>query len=89
MLPQVSWAVEKGYPVLVMNPNHDAAESMDDHALYVWQNYVLNSGFSKLFVIAHSAGGGCLTSIQTQFESSFYQQVSQIAYTDSFTIDKD
>jgi len=33
---------------------------MEEHALHVWENYILNSGFEKLLIIAHSAGGSCL-----------------------------
>jgi hypothetical protein len=46
-----------------MNPNHPEGGDMETHALHVWNDYVLNSGFGKLLVIAHSAGGGCLTAI--------------------------
>jgi hypothetical protein len=54
-----------------MNPNENSYEneripfngSMESHAKFVWRNYILNSGFSKLLVIAHSAGGGCLQAI--------------------------
>ena len=28
MLPQVNWAVEKGYPVLVMNPNQSETDGV-------------------------------------------------------------
>ena len=51
-----------------MNPNERVCngkrvpkmQSMDAHAYFVWENYILNSGFNKLMIIAHSAGGGCL-----------------------------
>lgn len=33
---------------------------MVDHCINVWKNYVENAGFSKLLIIAHSAGGDCL-----------------------------
>ena len=63
-----------------MNPNYNRDknesikhnEMMSSHAVHVWENYVLNSGFTKLLIIAHSAGGGCLTSIQTKFKDTFY-----------------
>ena len=67
--------------MIVMNPNYNRDdnnepikhnETMSDHAVHVWQNYVLNSGFDKLLIIAHSAGGGCLTSIMTKFKDTFY-----------------
>ena len=68
MIPQVYWALLKKILVIIMNPNENyykneiipLNESMESHAKFVWRNYILNSGFSKLLVIAHSAGGGCL-----------------------------
>lgn len=54
-----------------MNPNLSQDEKtgedipycddMDAHATIVWKDYVLNSGFEKVLLIAHSAGGGCVT----------------------------
>ena len=52
MLPQVNWAVEKGCPVLVMNPNQATtdgvkvlhSQTMIDHCKHVWRNYVADSG---------------------------------------------
>ena len=75
MLPQVDWAVNvKEYSVLVMNPNLSNDEktgeqipfcrNMQEHAVFVWEKYILDSGFENILVIAHSAGGGCLKSIQ-------------------------
>ena len=45
---------------------------MNAHADKVWEDYVEKSGFTKLLVIAHSAGGGCLSSIQKKFAATFY-----------------
>jgi len=72
-----------------MNPNHEAASSMNDHATEVWDRYIENSGFTKFLVIAHSAGGGCLTAIQKKYGENFYIDVESIAYTDSEIISKD
>ena len=65
-----------------MNPNYNMdpktgkaikhCETMEDHAVHVWQNYVLDSGFNKILIIAHSAGGGCLSEIQETFKDTFY-----------------
>ena len=81
MLPQIEWAKAKGYPVLVMNPNHNYDPetrekvpqngTMVKHALHMWRNYVAKSGFKKLYAIAHSAGGWCLEHIQVTFPSFF------------------
>ena len=61
---------------------------MQDHAYHVWKEYVEPAGFESILLIAHSAGGGCLTTIQQNFADTFYEKVKQIAYTDSWTISK-
>jgi hypothetical protein len=38
-------------------------KTMESHANYVWEKYVVPSKFKKFFIVAHSAGGGCLASI--------------------------
>ena len=68
-----------------MNPNYnvdpDTGEAIEnnsnkiDHACFVWENYVLNSGFKKIFILAHSAGGDCLNAIQDRFKSTFFDQI--------------
>lgn len=85
MMPQVEWAVQSGYPVIVMNPNQndDPAtkrkvpfnENMGKHAVHVWRNYIEPSGFEKLLVLAHSAGGGCVTEIIHEFPETFFLKV--------------
>jgi len=62
---------------------------MQDHAVWVWERYVKDAGFDKISIVAHSAGGGCLTAIQEEFKDSFYGMVDKIAYTDSWAISKD
>lgn len=37
--------------------------SMVDHADNVWFYHILNSGYSELYIVAHSAGGACLRAI--------------------------
>jgi len=59
-------------------------QTMESHCSFVWKKYVLPSKFKKLFVIAHSAGGWCLSSIQEKFADDFYNRVKKIALTDSF-----
>jgi hypothetical protein len=98
MLPFIDLAKRKDIAVLVMNPNYNRdpetgitipySHSMVDHAMFVWENYVVNSGFEDICVVAHSAGGACLQAIQRRFEDTFYNQVKKIAYTDSWVIHK-
>ena len=98
MLPMIDLCKKKGVSVLVMNPNYNRdpetgfiipySQTMTQHACFVWEKYVLNSGFQDISVVAHSAGGSCLQAIQTSFRDTFYQQVKKIAYTDSWVISK-
>lgn len=60
---------------------------MDSHSRFVWRHYVSPSKFNKFFIVAHSAGGGCLSSIQKSFQEEFYSRVCKVALTDSWTID--
>jgi len=84
-------------PVLVMNPNfnHDAetgqaipySSDMSEHARWVWE-YIRESGFDNVDIVAHSAGGGCLRDIMWTYDDSLWDQVKQIAYTDSWVVNK-
>ena len=65
-----------------MNPNYNVDpktgykvplnDTMENHACHVWKNYIENSGFNNIIVIAHSAGGKCLKQIQKTFSKTFY-----------------
>ena len=57
---------------------------MQAHACFVWKTYVENSGFEKILLIAHSAGGACTSAIQKVFSETFYDQVKYLAFTDSW-----
>ena len=77
MLPFIDICRENNIPVLVMNPNLSSdpesgvtipfSHTMTDHAEFVWDKYIKDSGFDQICVVAHSAGGGCLSAIQTTF----------------------
>ena len=81
-----------------MNPNFNSdpetgdeipySKNMKVHASNVWGKYVQNSGFKNLLVIAHSAGGGCVSNIMKVYPESFFGMVKQIAYTDSWIIER-
>lgn len=57
---------------------------MSSHSCHVWEQFVEPSGFENILLIAHSAGGSCVSSIQKNFVGTFYQKVKKIAYTDSW-----
>jgi hypothetical protein len=98
MLPFIDHCRSLDIAVLVMNPNFNqdldtgkkvpSSSTMTEHAILVWQHYVIDSGFEDVSVVAHSAGGACLTEIQTRFANSFYKQVKKIAYTGTRAIAK-
>ena len=98
MLPFIDVCQNKDIPVLVMNPNYACdpetkitvphSQTMADHAAFVWEHYVIPSGFNQISIVAHSAGGSCVSEIQRKFKDSFYKQVVNIAYTDSWVIDR-
>ena len=94
MLPLIDAAQSNSMSVLVMNPNLRVdpitrapirfCQTMESHCNFVWEKYVLPSKFKKLYVIAHSAGGMCLSAIQKKFGKDFYTRVQKIALTDSY-----
>ena len=81
MLPFLEAAKKNDIPVLVMNPNQNRVDgqiipysnSMADHAYFVWDKYVKDSGFDKIDLVAHSAGGMCLKVIMTKNEETFWK----------------
>lgn len=83
MLPLIDVCRNMNIPVLVMNPNLNSDPetgvsipfnmTMAEHACYVWDRYVVDSGFDQICVVAHSAGGECLAAIQRTFSDTFYR----------------
>lgn len=73
MLPFLDQAQKNNWNVLVMNPNYNKdpatgvtcpfSQSMDDHACNVWLKYISKPEYTNVYVVAHSAGGGCLNEI--------------------------
>lgn len=69
MIPDIEFAQNNGFSVLVMNPNYTKDEKgnsvdkqvkgMNTHSLYVWENFVEENicPAKELFIVAHSAGG--------------------------------
>ncbi|TNV79383.1 hypothetical protein FGO68_gene14982 [Halteria grandinella] len=97
MLPQIDAALKNGCSVIVFNPNLNRKEgvnipycrSMESHSTYVWHTYVEPAKhFEELYIIAHSAGGGCLSSIQLNddYKEDFYARVKKVALTDSWHV---
>ena len=70
MLPFLERCEALEIPVLVLNPNCNSDPRTNqtvfqnhtkvDHAVWVWEKYVKDSGFNQIHIVAHSAGGRCL-----------------------------
>lgn len=70
MIPDIEFAQNYGFSVLVMNPNYSKDEKgnsvdgkvrgMNRHSTYVWNTYVEDGACpaEEIFIVAHSAGGG-------------------------------
>jgi serum/glucocorticoid-regulated kinase 2 len=71
MLPLIKIAQANGMSVIVFNPNLSRKDgriipyshSMEEHSKFVWYRYVEPSHFEEIYIVAHSAGGGCLSTI--------------------------
>ena len=85
MLPLIHAAKDKNMGVIVFNPNQGGGS----HSEQMWRKYVSPSRFNDLYIVAHSAGGSCLSSIQRNFAHEFYKRVSKVALTDSWAIGKE
>lgn len=95
MLPDIEFAQNNGMSVLVMNPNYnrDAKDNrvdklirgMNHHSNYVWKNFVENDKCpaKEVFMVAHSAGGGCAHEIIVNNEDTMVNKVRAIALTDA------
>jgi hypothetical protein len=68
----------------------------------VWKTYIYPSKHKEIYIVAHSAGGACLSAIQSYDDfgiltctfiivlvDTFYQRTKKIALTDSWALSKD
>ena len=55
--------------------------SPDDHGLYVWRNYVKESGARKIAIKSHSAGGSVAKALYKKYQADFRQRVFVNAFT--------
>lgn len=92
VFPFIEYAEKNNYSCIVLNPNlgihvSGFSDSMEGHSLYVWENILMNPKFCSadyFLIVAHSAGGYCVTSIFKNFSKVFLEKVISIAFTDSF-----
>jgi len=94
MIPYINWANNMGFSILIMNPNMRIdpdtgksikyCQSMDQHCLYVWKTFMKTCRAKNVYIVAHSAGGYCLTALLAQNTKEFIERVRKVALTDSF-----
>lgn len=90
-IPYVKKAIGKGYGVMILNPNDNSrgenqivnSSTGEEHAKYVWDNYIKDTKASKILIVAHSYGGVITVTLADQLKEEFEQRVKGIAMTDS------
>jgi hypothetical protein len=94
MLPFVQIARNKGYSILIMNPNErfgldgknkNIFKNMKEHCEYVYKNIIhQNKNIKEIYFISHSFGGECNVEILKKFEEDLLKgRIKKIAFTDS------
>jgi hypothetical protein len=92
VLPCLDEAARLGMEVLVLNPNHPGARLLPGrgsaairHTLEVFETVVIQSFRPKrVFIICHSFGGQCASTVFNSFPEWTMQTVAAVAMTDGF-----
>lgn len=93
VLPMLDEAERRGMEVIVLNPNHEASRyitefkhyGMVNHTLWVFKHLILEANPQNVYIVCHSAGGGCTCSSIETFPDFFKERVRAIAMTDACT----
>jgi len=93
MLPYLREAADRGYGVIVLNPNLNqvdgqpipGSETPDRHVAYVWESVLLARcrGDASVDVVAHSNGGRALLYFMADCEAAA-KRIHRLALTDSY-----
>ena len=94
VFPQLDFARQYGYSVIVANHNyntdedgnevHESINDMESHCTYLWSNFISgNNNIKEIVIIAHSAGGVCAESIITRNMKEVKEKVRFVAFTDA------
>ena len=93
VIPFVKRGASEGYSCIVLNPNLNydtnerlirGSESMEEHCVYVWENFIRKCPAKRLYIVAHSAGGYCTSVLLHDFTAEFTSRVQMVALTDSW-----
>lgn len=95
-IPFIKKAQEEGYGVVVMNTNDNyrvntkkkrdrirGSENPENHALYVWDNYIKKCKSKHIALVVHSYGGCVTTALFMRRKEEFIKRVFAVAMTDS------
>ena len=91
VFPALDFAQSHGFSTIIFNPNMNYVNrqpipgnnSMEAHSKFVWKKYIRKCQAQALFIIAHSCGGMCTTTLLEEFENDFVERVRAVAFTDS------
>ncbi|XP_059612354.1 FAM172 family protein homolog CG10038 isoform X2 [Phlebotomus argentipes] len=90
-LPYIESARKQGFEILVTNTNDNivngkpipGSEDSVEHAVYVWEKYVLPANPKSVAIVAHSYGGIVTLALARKYPVFFKEKVFAIGLTDS------
>jgi hypothetical protein len=94
VLPFIHEAAKRNMEVIVLNPNHRGSkllpkkfchDGMINHTVFVFDHYIIhNNDPRRVFIVAHSMGGECTSTVIEAFPEWAMQKIAAIAMTDGF-----
>lgn len=57
--------------------------SSEEHAKYVWEEYIQNTKATSILIVAHSYGGILTVMLSEKQKEQFEKKVKAVAFTDS------
>ena len=92
-LPFILTAQNRGFHVIVTNTNQNVdmeseiglvrgSDTPEEHVSYVWHNFIKNSEYQSIFIVAHSYGGKVIMDLVRK-EKCVRDKVTAMALTDS------
>ncbi|XP_013183651.2 FAM172 family protein homolog CG10038 [Amyelois transitella] len=91
-IPYIKKAHAKGFGVMVLNTNDNClpngkkipqSSTAEEHASYVWDNYIVKAKAESVVIVAHSYGGVVTLALADRLKNKFDERVKAIAFTDS------
>ncbi|XP_045450293.1 FAM172 family protein homolog CG10038 [Melitaea cinxia] len=81
----------RGYGIMVLNSNDNYRRdkkiphsgSSEEHAKYVWEEYIQNTKATSILIVAHSYGGILTVMLSEKQKKQFEKRVKAVAFTDS------